>query len=398
MSTLQANRADLMAPAVVRTIQRRSLLVGIVAGVIAIVGLILQRQEFFAGYLLGFMAWLGVTLGCLAILMVQYMTGGRWGLVIRRILEAGSRTLPLMAVLFIPILFGVRALYPWARPEEVAKEKYLQLISAAYLHFSAFLWRAVIYFAIWGVLVYFLNRWSAEQDTPHTVDLSRRLRMLSGPGLVLYPFSMSFAAIDWTMSLNTQWISTIYPLIFVAGQCLSALGFIVAIEDILFNHRPMSELLKPNEVHDHGKLILTFVMLWAYFSFSQWLIIWAGNLPEEISWYVRRLTGGWGLIGLALALFHFAVPFALLLSRPLKRNVHKLVWLAVWLMFMRWVDLFWMIEPTFHQQFHVTIWDVVLPLAIGGFWLALFFRNLATRPLLPLHDPHTHELLEAAHG
>lgn len=398
MSMLQANRADLLAPPVARTIQARSLIVGVIAGAIAIVGFVVQRDEFFPAYLLAFMAWLGVSLGCMAILMLQHMTGGKWGLVIRRILEAGSRTLPLMAVLFIPILFGVHRLYPWARPEEVARDKHLQLLTQAYLYFSAFLWRAVVYFAIWGVLVYFLNRWSEEQDRPHTVDLSRRLRMLSGPGLVLYPFSMSFAAIDWTMSLSPHWISTIYPLIFVAGQCLSALGFVVVIEDILVRYRPLSEFLKPNEVHDHGKLILTFVMLWAYFAFSQWLIIWAGNLSEEISWYVRRLSGYWGLVGLALAVFHFGVPFALLLSRPLKREVRKLVWVAVGLIFMRGVDLFWMIEPTFHEQLHVSVWDIVLPFAIGGFWLALFFHNLGARPLLALHDPRTRELLEPSHG
>ena len=397
MSTLHANRTELMTPSVVQTIQRRSLIVGVIAGVISVIGVIVQPAEFFPAYLLGFMAWLGVTLGCMAILMLQHMTGGRWGLVIRRILEAGTRTLPLMALLFIPILFGLPRLYQWARPEDVAKDKHLQMLAHAYLHFSAFLVRAVIYFVIWGVLAYFLNRWSAEQDVPHTQDISRRLRAISGPGLVLYAFAMSFAAIDWAMSLSPHWISTIYPLLFVAGQGLSALGFVVAIEDILFRYRPMSELLKPTEVHDHGKLILTFVMLWAYFSFSQWLIIWAGNLPEEISWYVRRLSGGWAFVGLALALFHFGVPFILLLSRSLKRDVRKLVWLAIWLIFMRGVDLFWMIEPTFHDRFHVTVWDIVLPFAIGGFWLALFFRNLQQRPLLPLHDPHTPEILEPAH-
>jgi hypothetical protein len=397
MSTLQANRTDLLPPPIVQTIEVRSLMVGALAAVIGIIGAIVQPGQFFPAYLLAFMAWLGVTLGCMAILMLQHMTGGAWGLVIRRILEAGSRTLPLMAGLFLPILFGLSRLYPWARPDEVAKDKHLQDITQSYLNFSGFLVRAIIYFAIWGVLAYFLNRWSQEQDSPHTRDISLQFRRISGPGLVLYALCMSFAAIDWTMSMSPHWISTIYPLIFVAGQGLSALGFTVAIEDLLFRHKPMSELLKPNQVHDHGKLVLTFVMLWAYFSFSQWLIIWAGNLPEEISWYVRRLTGGWGWVGLALALFHFGLPFALLLSRGLKRDIRKLVWLAVWLIVMRGVDLFWMIEPNFHEQFHVSLWDVVLPFAMGGFWLAFFFRNLRSRPLLPLHDPHTRELLEPAH-
>jgi len=395
--TARVNNTDLLAPPVAQTIRQRSLIVGVTFAVMSIIGAIIKPDEFFPAYLLGFMAWLGVTLGCMAILMLQHMTGGAWGMVIRRLLEAGTRTLPLMVLLFIPILFGLPKLYVWARPAEIAGDKHLQEITHAYLNFSGFLLRAIIYFTTWSVLVYFLNRWSAEQDNPVTPDISRRFSVLSGPGLVLYGFSMSFAAIDWVMSLSPHWISTIYPLIFLAGQVLSALGFIVAIETILFRYKPVSELLKPEHVHDHGKLILTFVMLWAYFSFSQWLIIWAGNLPEEISWFVRRLNGWWGLVGLFLAGFHFAVPFVLLLSRQFKRNVRTLVWLAVWLMFMRLVDLFWMIEPTFHPQLHVTVWDIVVPIGIGGLWLAYFFRNLKGRPLLPLHNPHSREILEPAH-
>ena len=395
--TARVNNTDLLAPPVAQTIRQRSLIVGVTFAVMSIIGAIIKPDEFFPAYLLGFMAWLGVTLGCMAILMLQYMTGGAWGMVIRRLLEAGTRTLPLMVLLFIPILFGLPKLYVWARPAEIAGDKHLQEITHAYLNFNGFLVRAIIYFTTWGVLVYFLNRWSAEQDNPMPPDINRRFRVLSGPGLVLYGFSMSFAAIDWVMSLSPHWISTIYPLIFLAGQVLSALGFVVAIETILFRYKPVSELLKPEHVHDHGKLILTFVMLWAYFSFSQWLIIWAGNLPEETSWFVRRLNGWWGLVGLFLAGFHFAVPFVLLLSRQFKRNVRTLVWLAVWLMFMRLVDLFWMIEPTFHPQLHVTVWDIVVPIGIGGLWLAYFFRNLKGRPLLPLHDPHSREILEPAH-
>src|SRR5581483_1263212 len=281
--------------------------------------------------------------------------------------------------------------------EELAKDKHLQALRGAYLHFGGLLFRAIIYLVIWGLMIFFLNRWSAGEDEPHAVDIGRRLRILSGPGIVIYAFSISFAAIDWVMSLSAPWISTIYPLIFVVGQGLSALCFAVAVETILFRYQPMSELLKPSEVHDHGKLMLTFIMLWAYFSFSQWLIIWAGNLPDEIDWYVRRLNGWWGLCGLFLAVFHFAVPFALLLSRTLKRNVRKLVWVAIWLILMRGMDLFWFIEPSFHEQLHVTIWDLIVPIAIGGFWLTFFFWTLKSRPLLPLYTPQARELMEPAH-
>jgi hypothetical protein len=198
------------------------------------------------------------------------------------------------------------------------------------------------------------------------------------------------------MSLNPAWISTIYGLLFLAGECLSAVCFVVAVVAILHRHRPVAEFMKPGYIHDYGNLMLTFIMVWAYFSFSQWLIIWAGNLPEEISWYLRRLHGGWQVIGLLLALFHFAIPFAFLLSRPLKRNVAKLVYLAVFLMIMRYIDMFWYIEPTFHERFALSWLDVVVPVAIGGFWLALFFRYLKQRPLLPLYDLHTMRMLEPA--
>jgi hypothetical protein len=173
--------------------------------------------------------------------------------------------------------------------------------------------------------------------------------------------------------------------------------FAVVVERILVNYKPMSEMLKPNFVHDHGKWMLTFVMVWAYFSFSQWLIIWAGNLPDEITWYMRRLYGGWGFVGLTLVIFQFAVPFVLLLSRPFKRDVRRLVWLATWIMFMRYLDLFWIIEPNFSQTFTLTLADIVVPIAIGGIWLAYFFRNLSSLPLLPAFDPSASEVLEPAH-
>jgi hypothetical protein len=242
-----------------------------------------------------------------------------------------------------------------------------------------------------------LSMWSRQQDRPPVRDHSTRFKALSGPGIILYAFTISFAAIDWTMSLDPSWVSTIYPLIILIGELLAALCFAIIVERILFDYQPMSELLKPEYVHDHGKFMLTFIMVWAYFSFSQWLIIWAGNLPEEITWYLKRLNGGWGFIGLALVLFHFAVPFAILLSRPFKRNVRKLVWLAVWLLFMRYIDLFWIVEPNFSTRFSVTWADVLVPFAMGGLWLAYFCRNLSSIPLVPAYDVFATEVLEPAH-
>ena len=401
MSPASMQNLDLMAPPVVKTIQQRSLIVGLVFSVIAALGAWLRPDEFFRAYLLAFMAWLGITLGSMAILMLRHLTKGAWGMVIRRILGAAMRCVPLMIALFIPLLFGIHRLYIWARPLEGIADKHLrehlQDITKTYLTVNGFIVRAAIYFAIWWALSFFLTKWSAEQDHPPMRDNSARFKALSGPGLILYGFTITFAVIDWIMSIDPSWISTIFGLSFLIGQVLAALCFAVVVERILFRYKPMSELLKPEQVQDHGKFMLTFIMMWAYFAFSQWLIIWAGNLPEEITWYMRRLNGGWGYVGLFVVLFHFAVPFVFLISRPFKRDITRLVWLAVWLLLMRYVDLFWIIEPNFSMTFKITWLDIVVPIAMGGLWLAYFFRNLSTMPLVPAYDVFAVEVLEPAH-
>jgi hypothetical protein len=239
--------------------------------------------------------------------------------------------------------------------------------------------------------------WSKQTDQPGAPNNSDRFKAVSGPGLILYGFTISFAAIDWIMSLDPSWISTIFGLIILIGEVLSAMCFAVVVERILVDYKPMSQMLKPDFVHDHGKWMLAFIMVWAYFNFSQWLIIWAGNLPSEITFYLKRLSGGWGYVGLTLVLFHFAIPFAVLLSRPFKRNIRKLVWVAVLLLLMGYVDLFWIIEPNFSNTLVLTLADVVVPIAIGGIWLWYFFRNLVSLPLLPAYDPDAHEVLDPAH-
>ncbi len=399
--TARTNNNEFAAPEIVNTIYQRSLGVGMLFGVAALIAAVVKptREQFFHSYLLGFMLWLGVTLGSMAFLMIQHLTGGKWGMVIRRQLEAAMKTLPLMAVLFIPIIAGMRHLYVWTNPAAVAKDTQLQRITQSYLTSNGFIGRAAGYFAIWLVLAFILNRWSREQDSPPVQNLSPRFRKIAAPGLILYAFTISFAVIDWVMSLDPHWISTIYGFIFIVGECLSAMCFMVVVENILARYQPTASLLKAKEVHDHGKLMLTFVMLWAYFSFSQLLIIWAGNLPSEITFFTRRLNDGWQRVGLALVLFHFAIPFLFLLSRGFKRDPRKLVWLACWLIFMRFVDLYWYIEPNFHKGLYfssLALLDLVVPIAIGGFWLALFFHNLRSRPLLPVYDLHAQEFLEYA--
>jgi hypothetical protein len=397
MSAATTPRLDLTAPPIVRKISQRSLMIGGVFAAISLVLAFIRPDEFYRAYLLGFMCWLGVALGSMAIVMIRHLTGGGWGTVIRRILGAAMRTLPLLAVLFIPVILGIRRLYIWAQPlaniEDKHLREHLEQITQTYLTVNGFIIRAVFYFAVWNILSFLLSKWSKETDRPNAPDNSGRFKAVSGPGLILYGFTISFAAIDWVMSLDPSWISTIFGLIILIGQVLSAMCFAIVVERILVDYKPMSELLKPDFVHDHGKWMLAFIMVWAYFNFSQWLIIWAGNLPAEITFYLRRLSGGWGTIGLILVLFHFAIPFATLLSRSFKRNIRTLVWVAAWLMLMRYVDLFWIIEPNFSKTLTVTIADVVVPIAIGGIWLWYFFRNLAGLPLLPVYDMDVHEVL-----
>jgi hypothetical protein len=404
--TAETVKLDLTPPPVLKTIAQRSLIIGVVFGIAAAYLAFAQPDEFYRGYLLGFMCWLGVALGSMAIIMIRHLTGGGWGVVIRRIQGAAMRTLPLLAILFIPMIIAVaqHRIYPWAMPlasvqdehirEHLAKNKF---ITDSYLNFSGFLIRAIIYFAIWNLLSFLLSKWSIEGDASTSRDNTQRFKAVAGPGLILYAFTFSFAAIDWVMSLDPSWISTIFGLIILIGEVLSAMCFAVVVERILFNYKPMSEMLTPDFVHDHGKWMLTFTMVWAYFSFSQWLIIWAGNLPSEITFYLKRINNGWGTIALILAFLGFCVPFAILLSRPFKRNIRKLVWLAIWIIVIRYIDLFWIIEPNFSKSLNITIADIVVPIAIGGIWLAFFFRNLGSLPLLPAYDPTAGEVLHPAH-
>jgi len=399
--TAPAKQLDPTPPPVVKTIAQRSLIVGVVFGIVAVVLAFKNPTEFYRAYLLGFMAWLGVALGSMAIVMIRHLTGGGWGVVIRRILGAAMRTVPLLAVLFIPIILGIKKLYIWAQPLENIQDKHLREhledITKTYLTTNGFIVRAIIYFAIWNLLSFLLSLWSKQSDHAGARDNTDRFKAVSGPGLILYGFTVSFAAIDWVMSLDPSWISTIFGLVILIGEVLSAMCFAVIVERILFKYKPMSEMLTPDFVHDHGKWMLAFTMVWAYFNFSQWLIIWAGNLPTEITYYIHRINGGWGYVGLFIVIFHFAIPFGILLSRPFKRNIYKLVWLAAWMMFMRWVDLFWIIEPNFSKTLNVTLADIVVPIAIGGFWLAFFFRNLGALPLLPIYDPSAVEVLQPEH-
>jgi len=378
-------------------LQRRALLVGLVAAGLCVLGYFVHPAQFFRSYLMAYMFWLGVVLGCLAILMVHYLVDGRWGLVIRRVLEAGTRLLPLMLVLFIPLIFGIPDLYAWARPVSAAHHE-LSALQQVYLQVPFFLGRAGLYFAVWLVLAFFLNRWSRQQEQESDVLVirtrQRRLGLLSGGGLVLYGLTMTFAAVDWLMSLEPQWFSTAYELLVVTGQLLAAMAFAILTTAWLARDEPYASVASSEMFHDLGNLLLAFVMLWAYIAFSQFLIIWSGDLPEENRWYLHRAYGGWNWVAVVLVVVHFALPFVLLLSRQITRRAQPLAIVAAVLFGIHLVDAFWLVMPAFFPgQLHVHWLDIVAPIAVGGLWLAAFLWQLQRRSLLPWYEPRLQEVM-----
>jgi len=377
--TVQVRTMDFPVPAQAAGWQSRALIIGVLGAVGCVIGGFLQLDTFLRGYLIAYMFWTGLSLGCLALLMVQYLSGGLWGLAIRRFLESGAKGLPLMFVLFLPILIFRTHLYVWMTVPVEANHWYLNT--------TGWIIRYIVYFAIWILLMRTLTSWGARLDKPW--DFYPSFAGVSGIGCVIFALTVSFAAVDWVMSLDPHWGSTIYGLIFLIGQCLSAFCFSIIMLTRVTRDEPYSEIVKPMQFHDIGKLTLAFVMLFAYFSFSQWLIIWSGNLPDEISWFLQRIRGYWGYIILAIVLFHFALPFCLLLSRDLKRSGRRLVPLALLLMFMRLVDIYWYTIPNFKDVAFFSIWYVVAPIGVGGLWLAYFFYNLRQKPLIPAYDPQT---------
>jgi len=379
-----------IAPTAAGRVQQRALIVGVIGLIMCAVGAVFHPAQFLQSYLFAYMFTLGLALGSMAILMLQYLTSGDWGVVIRRTLEAAMRTLPWLAAGFLPIALGVRELYIWARPAQAQELDF----RTGYLNVPFFMVRAIIYFAVWLAMAHRLDRWSREEDRGDALGWLKRLRRLSGPGLVIYGVTVTFAAFDWLMSLNPEWFSTIFGLLIIGGQALSATAFAILVAALLSTREPMAGVFQPRHFHDLGKVMLAFVMVWAYLAFSQLLIIWAGNLPREITFYLPRLQSSWRWIGVLLIVLHFALPFALLLSRDLKRRAGLLAALAGLVIVMRVIDLFWLVAPEFRRQGLMVSWfDPVTVIGICGVWLALFIRELKARPMLPLRDPHLADAL-----
>jgi hypothetical protein len=398
--TVGQSEADLLVPpsGEIGRLRSRAVLVAGGGVALSLLAYVLVGEAFWQSYLIAYVFWHGITMGALAVLMVHHLSGGAWGMVARRILEAATRTLPLTALLFIPIVVKMQTLYSWARPE-AADDAIIQA-KAAYLNPEGFILRAVLYFVIWGVLIFLLNRWSREQDEnppalPGPQD--RRSRVLSGPGLVLYVLTVTFMSIDWVMSLDPHWFSTIFGILTLGGQGLSTMAFSLVVLAALVKFRPMSGVLGAEQVHDISKLMFAFVLLWAYFNVSQLIIIWSGNLPEEIPYYLERLHGPWLAVSVLVVLGQFALPFLLLLSRDLKRNIQRVKWIALAILVMRVVDIIWTIGPVFRHDGSSLSWvDFAVTLGMGGVWLTYFWTTLAARAVVPAKDPYFKEAM--AHG
>ncbi len=391
------NATDTSRPRMDR-VQKLALTAGALGWILAVALGFTNWQQFCRSYLVAFVYWMVYAMGSLAILQLHHMTGGRWGLPIRRILEAGTRTIPMMTVLFVPILFGMSRLYPWTQPGSLGDDPAGDF-RRAYLSPHFFIVRAVIYFAVWNLLAGLQNKWSAEQDRTGDLSLKVRMSSLAAPGTVLWALTWSWAMIDWVMTLEPTWYSSIYGMVFMVISCLAALSFSVVMLRMLDGNEALHNSYAPARLNDIGNLMLAFTLLWTYMSFAQFLIIWSGNLKQEIPWYMTRAFGRWGAIAAALLVFHFFVPFFILLQRKVKRRLEKLSVLAAWMLVITLVDVYWLIVPSIEKSGpHLHLEDILAIVGIGGIWLGTYMGQLKKMPLLPLHDPRFEGVLEHQHG
>lgn len=382
------NSSETIQPQLER-VQKRAFAVGAIGFALCVIFGFVNREQFFRSYLFAYVYWLMIPVGCMAILMLHNLSGGWWGYPIRRLLEAATRTFALMAVLFVPVWLGMSHLYPWTQTP----------MKVWYLNTRFFTVRAVIYFAIWLTLAHFLNKWSSEQDETGDARLATRMEAISAPGLILWGLAVTYASIDWVMSLDPHWFSTIFGMIFMIVGALGGMSFVIFVLRMLSELEPIKEVVTVSQFNDQGNLLLAFLMLWAYLSFSQFIIIWAGNLKDEASWYMTRAFGGWALVAVFLILLHFAVPFLLLLQRPMKRNLSALSMIAGMLIVLSALDVYWLIVPSLEAdgpRFHPL--DFFALIGIGGLWVGAFFWQLRKWPILPAHDPRFEGALQHEHG
>ena len=419
--------AELGAPAFVDAWKSRALVIGAVFAVIAVIlGFLGQAEDglgwdhFLRAWTLGTMLTWGLAVGGLALLMVQYCSGGKWGLLLRRPLEALSRTLPVIFVYWLVIALFMKRLYLWAQFPTAGdtatnlKDGVLTEIQAHCIDFKRPMLNADMFwgvsllcFAIWVYYAVRLNALALQRDadspenTPYWI---KKFENISGPGILIYSITMTACAIYWVMSMDVTWFSSVYGLLFLVGQGYLVLAFSIIVAISLSKAEPFKTILRQTEQHDLGKLAFAFVMLNIYLNFGQFLIIWSGNLPGEINWYLDRIRGSWGIVITLDFLFHWVIPFSMLLSRDLKRNKKRLLRVCQWMVFARAFDMFWLIEPNFKdaaRNLHFS-WGILeyiaVPAAMFCFWLAYYCTRLKARPLVQVNDPHLAEILEPEHA
>lgn len=376
-----------------RPVINRIQMVGLVVGVIAAVllGIGYNGDHFYQSYLMGWILWNGIALGFLGLLMLHHMVGGEWGYVNRRIFEAGAMTLIVTAIMAVPLLLhsGMEHLYIWTHEDVIRTDSIVQE-KLPYLNAQFFLLRFVLYYAIWFGMAFLLNRWSADVDKNGSPSFRTKARYLSGPGIVIYVLLYTFYAVDMLMSLQPHWFSTIFALMLMVGAALSTLSLTVILMYLFKDTMPLASVINKNRFWDIGNLMLAFTMLWAYMAFSQYLISWAGNLEDDSSYYVPRITGGFKSLAVFIVVFHFAIPFFLLLQRAAKKAPIALSTIGLLLIVMRYVDLYWIVKPAFEglPAAHLYWTDIVAPFAFGGIWLAAFAFFLKSKPILPVYETH----------
>jgi hypothetical protein len=401
------NLSEYFAPDDVRKWRTLALGVGGIGLIAWLMGLYFNPEQGMRSWLLGYVFWSGIAIGSIGFLLLQYLTGGAWGVVSRRVAEAATRTLPVLILLFIPLAIGVGSLYEWTH---LPPTEHVMLQRGWYMTPWGWILRSAFYFLLFGVMVYYLNHWSSLQDKAQSFEESARYlekaSRFSGPTMVFWSLVVTFAAVDWVLTLDPHFFSTIWGLLFIAGWGLSCFCFIVTILAFLSDKPPMDRVLGRRHFHDLGKLVLALVMVWAYFNFAQFLIIWSGNIPEETSWFLARMKGGWGYIGVALILFHFAFPFVVLLQQDFKRRAKWLAGIAIFILVMRLVDMFYLIGPNprivthgAEQGAFIVSWmDIIAPIAVGGIWLWWFFGELLKRPMVPANDPYFENAIHHGKG
>lgn len=371
-------------------VQKPALIIGAAGLALTLLGAFVNQTQFFHSYLVAYLFWLGLTLGSTAWLMVHHLTQGAWTSIIKRLLEGASRTLPYMALAFVPLLFGLADLYQWARPEVVAADPILTFKSA-YLNVPFFIARVIGYFVIWYLLVRGLNSITDTYDEATHIKGTR----ISGVGLLIYALTLTFAAIDWVMSLYPHWASTMHGVFFLVGNGLSTLLFAIICLRLLSDYKPFSDVVHTMHFHDIGKLSFGLTVFWTYINFGQFLIVWSANIAEESPFYLTRNTEGWGAFTILLFVCHFLLPFFILLSRDVKRHKRLLALIATFMLVMRIADMHWHVMPAWKPAFSLHWLDVTTILGLGGIWLYLFLKFVKQKPLIPpylpeVHDPHGH--------